>query len=107
MWIQWCLPDLLERRGIGTIGDLRWQLIGTAGLQLSPSHLEALVGGQPERLALPTLAALCEVLDCEPGDLLKLRTGSKPHGPGLRSVVDPDAPIAPVIPFSGPRPDAS
>ena len=46
--------------------------------------------GMPERLSLATLAALCDILDCRPGDLIepvadnRRQPGLRPRGSGQR-----------------------
>lgn len=40
------------------------------GITLSPSRVHRLVTGPPERLSLPVLAALCDILNVTPDDLI-------------------------------------
>ncbi|MGI8817419.1 MAG: helix-turn-helix domain-containing protein [Pseudonocardia sp.] len=41
------------------------------GVTLSREQVYRLVTGTPRRLSLATLAALCDILDCTPGDLVE------------------------------------
>jgi DNA-binding Xre family transcriptional regulator len=41
------------------------------GIRLSESQVWRLVTGKPERLNLHVLVVLCEILDCEPNDLIR------------------------------------
>lgn len=42
------------------------------GINLSSSQVYRLVADQPERLSLRTLAALCDIFECTPNDLIEL-----------------------------------
>ena len=46
-------------------------LLADRGINLSRSQIYRLVSDPPERLALPVFAALCDIFDCEPGDLFQ------------------------------------
>ena len=54
---------------------------------ITPANLAVLKNGRAKAVRFATLAALCEVLECQPGDLLRweaedasqLRTGSAPR----------------------------
>ena len=45
--------------------------LAARGISLSREQVYRLVTGVPERLSLPVLAALCDILDCSPGDLIE------------------------------------
>jgi len=53
-------------------------------LGITPANLAVLKNGRAKAVRFTTLAALCEVLACQPGDLLRWEAR------------DPDAPEAPV-----------
>ena len=56
-------------------------LLAERGITLSREQVYRLVTGTPERLSLATLAALCDVLGCQPGELIevvKTPAASKP-----------------------------
>jgi len=41
---------------------------------ITPANLAVLKNGRAKAVRFATLAALCEVLDCQPGDLLRWQT---------------------------------
>ena len=47
-------------------------LLAERGVTLSREQVYRLVTGVPERLSLATLAALCDILGCQPGDLIEV-----------------------------------
>ena len=59
------LPTLCARKGLS-----QRQLAALAGLR--PDAVSALERGASTGITFHTLARLCEVLDCEPGELLKV-----------------------------------
>ena len=48
---------------------------------ITPANLAVLKNGRAKAVRFTTLAALCEVLECQPGDLLRW----EPDGPGTSS----------------------
>jgi hypothetical protein len=60
------------------------------GITLSASQVHRLVTGVPERLSLAVLAALCDIFDATPANLIV--TGAENVGP--RKVVAGDRPTA-------------
>jgi putative transcriptional regulator len=62
------LDRLLEQRGI-TLTDLANQV----GITLA--NLSILKNGRARAIRFSTLTALCEALDCTPGDLFTVRKG--------------------------------
>jgi putative transcriptional regulator len=42
---------------------------------ITPANLSVLKNGRAKAVRLSTLEALCEVLDCQPGDLLRYEQG--------------------------------
>jgi putative transcriptional regulator len=54
----------MAKRKLGA-GELA-ELIG-----ITPANLAVLKNGRAKAVRFTTLAALCEVLDCQPGDLLR------------------------------------
>jgi len=63
-------------------------LLAERGVVLSREQVYRLVTGVPERLSLATLAALCDILGCGPGDLVEPVAGD---GAGGRPVSGPAA----------------
>lgn len=66
----WNLRKLMADRGMFATSDLV-PLLADRGVELSPSQVYRLVTGTPERLSLHVLAALCDALECEPGDMIE------------------------------------
>jgi len=62
---------------------------------LSREQVYRLVTGVPERLSLATLAALCDILGCGPGDLVEPVAGA---GGGGRAGAGPDAAASGPVP---------
>jgi putative transcriptional regulator len=46
-------------------------------IQITPANLSILKTGKARAIRLDTLAALCRVLDCQPGDLLAYVPGEE------------------------------
>ena len=87
---RWHLRRLMAGRGMFATTDLGPPL-AARGITLSREQVYRLVTGVPERLSLPALAALCDILDCGPGDLIepvrkparrRSRPPSRRSGPG-------------------------
>jgi len=74
------LDALLAARGI-TLTDLADRV----GVTLA--NLSVLKNGHARAIRFTTLTALCEVLDCQPGDLLAVRPGG-PTARRTRAVED-------------------
>jgi len=91
---RWRLRELMATAGMFSTSDLV-PLLAERGIELSVSQVHRLVTGTPERLSLPALAALCDILEVTPTDLIdttaenatvrKTATGDRP------SPVDPNA----------------
>ena len=47
---------------------------------ITPANLAVLKNGRAKAVRFATLAALCEVLGCQPGDLLRWEAEDAPHG---------------------------
>lgn len=47
---------------------------------ITPANLAVLKNGRAKAVRLATLAALCEALDCQPGDLLRFEAPDPPNG---------------------------
>ena len=60
------LDRLLEERGL-TLTDL------SERVDVTVVYLSVLKNGRARAIRFSTLTALCEALDCEPGDLLEYR----------------------------------
>ena len=67
---EWRLRVLMAESGMFKATDLTPRL-REHGIRLSDSQVWRLVTGRPERLNLRLLMVLCEVLGCEPGELVR------------------------------------
>ena len=67
----WHLRRLMAEHGMFATTDLG-PLLAMRGVRLSREQVYRLVTRTPERLSLATLAALCDILGCEPGDLIEV-----------------------------------
>lgn len=70
MGYNWHLRLLMAQRGMYATTDLT-PMLAERGVVLSAAQVYRLVTGTPERLSLRTLAALCDILDCSPNDLIE------------------------------------
>lgn len=66
---RWRLREMMAARGVFTATELV-PLLHERGIDLSASQVHRLVTGTPERLSLPVLAALCDILEATPADLV-------------------------------------
>ena len=67
---RWHLRRLMADRDIYATSDLQ-PLLAERGVTLSREQVWRLVVRTPERLSLATLAALCDILGCQPGDIIE------------------------------------
>jgi DNA-binding Xre family transcriptional regulator len=76
---RWHLRMKMAEAGMFATSDLL-PLLAARGVVLSREQVYRLVARVPERLSLKTLAALCDILDCQPGELVEpVRGGSAPE----------------------------
>lgn len=68
---QWHLRRLMAGKDMYATTQLG-PLLAERGITLSKEQVYRLVAGVPERLSLATLAALCDILGCQPGDLIEV-----------------------------------
>ncbi|MYS80033.1 helix-turn-helix domain-containing protein [Streptomyces sp. SID5474] len=56
-------------------------LLAERGIHLSAAQIYRLVSGTPERLSLPILVSICDILGCTPSDLISphIEADSKPR----------------------------
>lgn len=78
---RWHLRRLMADRDMYATTDLR-PLLAERGVALSREQVYRLVARTPERLSLATLAALCDILGCGPGELIEPVTAAASAGPG-------------------------
>jgi DNA-binding Xre family transcriptional regulator len=66
---QWRLAELMARHGMHNSTDLA-PLLRERGIDLSPSQIYRIVTQRPERVSLMLMAALTDIFNCGPQDLL-------------------------------------
>jgi DNA-binding Xre family transcriptional regulator len=75
---RWHLRMRMAERAMFATSDLV-PLLAARGVVLSREQVYRLVAKIPERLSLATLAALCDILECSPPELIEVvRAESKP-----------------------------
>lgn len=67
---RWRLREVMADHGLWKTTELA-PLLAQRGVDLSAAQTYRLVTGRPERLSLHTLAALCDIFDCTPADLIE------------------------------------
>jgi DNA-binding Xre family transcriptional regulator len=83
----------MAARGLFNATDLE-PLLAERGISLSSVQVWRLVTQVPERLSLQVLAALCDILEASPADLIVTTAGSAaalPKVAAANAPVDPDA----------------
>ncbi len=68
---RWRLREQMAMRGMFKTTDLV-PLLAERGVELSSVQVYRLVTQTPERLSLNTLAAVCDILECTPDDLIEM-----------------------------------
>jgi DNA-binding Xre family transcriptional regulator len=71
MGYQWHLRRLMAGKDLWQTTDLV-PLLAERGITLSREQVFRLVTQPPQRLSMDTLAALCDILDCTPNDLIEI-----------------------------------
>ena len=74
----------MASRGLFTTTHLA-PLLAERGIELSASQIHRLVTGTPERLSLPVLAALCDILEVTPAELIAHPRRERHHPQGRRT----------------------
>jgi DNA-binding Xre family transcriptional regulator len=72
MGITWNLRKLMASRDMFQTTDLV-PLLAERGVHLSREQVFRLVTQPPQRLSMDTLAALCDILECTPNDLIEVK----------------------------------
>ncbi|MER7818217.1 helix-turn-helix transcriptional regulator [Streptomyces sp. NPDC096153] len=78
--------DVMLARRKMSVGELA-ERVG-----ITPANLAVLKNGRAKAVRFATLAALCEVLECRPGDLLRWESEPEPE-PGAATGVEPEAAV--------------
>ncbi|MDV7136713.1 helix-turn-helix domain-containing protein [Williamsia muralis] len=68
----WHLRAKMAEQGMFSTTHLQPHL-ADRGITLSREQVYRLVTGQPQRLSMHTLVALCDILECTPNDLIEPR----------------------------------
>ena len=71
MGIRWNLRKIMADRGMFQTTDLVPEL-AERGIHLSREQVFRLVTQTPQRLSADALAALCDILECTPNDLIEV-----------------------------------
>ncbi|MFE5797508.1 helix-turn-helix domain-containing protein [Streptomyces sp. NPDC056503] len=90
MGYQWHLRRIMATRQMFQTTDLVGPL-AERGITLSREQVFRLVTQPPQRLSMDTLAALCDILGCQPGDLIEVRVVNEE----IRKTAD-EAPLRPL-----------
>ncbi len=67
---SWHLRQVMATHGLWQTTELA-PLLAQRGVELSAAQVYRLCAGVPERLSLITLAALCDIFECTPNDLIE------------------------------------
>src|SRR5688572_32437739 len=71
MGYEWRLRLRMAEKGMYATSDLV-PLLAERGVHLSREQVFRLVTQPPQRLSMDTLAALCDILGCQPNDLIQI-----------------------------------
>jgi len=83
----WRLRQIMAAHGLWKTSDLG-PLLAERGVVLSAAQVYRLAAKVPERLSLRTLAALCDIFDCTPNDLIEVGAASPAPKPESDVVVE-------------------
>jgi DNA-binding Xre family transcriptional regulator len=72
MGIGWNLRIRMAEKSLFQTSDLV-PLLAERGVHLSREQVFRLVTQTPQRLSMDILAALCDILDCQPNDLIEIQ----------------------------------
>ncbi len=72
----WHLRDRMAEKGMFQTSDLIGPL-AERGIHLSREQVYRLVTQPPQRLSMDTLAALCDILDATPSDLIEVTAAAR------------------------------
>lgn len=94
---RWHLREVMAARGLFATTDLG-PLLAERGVVLSREQVYRLVVGTPERLNLTILAALCDILDVTPTDLVEVTVEARRQRKTASSAAQPAAPVSDLRP---------
>lgn len=72
MVAYWNLRQVMAERGMFATTDLL-EPLHQRGVELSRQMIHRVVTKPPQRINMDLLAALCDILDCTPNDLIEMR----------------------------------
>lgn len=72
MVARWNLRQVMAEQGMFATSDLL-EPLHERGVELSRQMIHRVVTKPPQRINMDLLAALCDILDCTPNDLIELR----------------------------------
>ena len=75
---EWRLRIVMAEHGMFKANELTPRL-AEHGIRLSDSQVWRMVTGRPERLNLRVLVVLCEIFDCDVGELVRSVETAKPR----------------------------
>jgi DNA-binding Xre family transcriptional regulator len=87
MGYRWNLRKLMAEREMFQTTDLV-PLLAERGVNLSCEQVFRLVTQPPQRMSMDTLAALCDILGCQPNDLIEVQVVNE----GVRKTADGETP---------------
>lgn len=103
MSYRWHLRRLMAEQDMYATTQLG-PLLAERGVKLSREQVYRLVTGVPERLSLATLAALCDILGCQPGELIEVVRAPAAGKPAGSAPAQRPRPVrARVVPVPGRR----
>ena len=76
MGYTWHLRRVMAERGLFQTTELV-PLLEERGIRLSREQVFRLVTQPPQRLSMDTLAALCDILDCQVQDLIEITVANE------------------------------
>ncbi|MGH3782301.1 MAG: helix-turn-helix domain-containing protein [Pseudonocardiaceae bacterium] len=85
---HWHLRRVMAEHGMFATSELVPRL-AERGVALSREQVYRLVAGTPQRLSLATLAALCDILHCAPGDLVEPYRATRTPSAARAKATDP------------------
>ncbi|MFF5211010.1 helix-turn-helix domain-containing protein [Streptosporangium sp. NPDC000396] len=94
---SWRLREIMAAHGMFATTELV-PLLAEREIKLSASQVHRLVTGTPERLSLQLLAALCDIFQTTPTDLVPVEA----QNAGVRKTADGDVPPRHPPPIYGP-----
>jgi len=91
MAIEWNLRLRMAEQGLFSTTDLV-PLLAERGIHLSREQVYRLVTSTPQRLSMDVFAALCDILDCSPNDLISVAVVNQTIAKGASGAGGGDGP---------------